>query len=598
MSSQGLVQLVLLFVALAVAVPPLGRYMARVYGRSADVDGGPAPAPGDRVFLPIERFVYRIVGVDERKEQRWNVYAVSLLAFSILSLLLTYLILRIQGSLPLNPTDREGVPAYGAWNAAVSFTTNTNWQWYSGEQSMSHFSQMVALAVQNFVSAAAGMAVAVAIVRGIMRRRGRTLGNFWVDLTRGVLRILLPISFVAAVVLMGLGVVQNFSGDTTAQAVDPSSTAVVANDDGTESEIAVTEQAIPGGPAASQIAIKQLGTNGGGFFNVNSAHPLENPNGWSNLVEMFLILLIPLAFPVMFGRMLGQPRQGWVLLGVMSLLLVTSIFLASFAETGGNPDVAALGVDQSSSSVQGGGNMEGKDVRYGASTCAQWAGATTGTSNGSVNCMHDSMTPAGGGVVMLQMKLGEVSPGGVGVGLMGILINALLAVFIAGLMVGRTPEYLGKKIQASEMKLVVLYIVAMPVAVLVPAAISVVLPSAPTSILNPGAHGLSEVLYAYASAGNNNGSAFGGLSSGTDWYAITQGFSMLIGRFFLIIPALALGGSLVRKNVTPATSGTFPTDSPLFFGLLTGVILIVAGLTFFPALALGPIVEQLSMIGR
>jgi K+-transporting ATPase ATPase A chain len=396
---------------------------------------------------------------------------------------------------------------------------------------------------------------------------------------------------------MGLGVVQNLSGETTATTLDSSVTATITAEDGTEAEVPVTEQAIPGGPAASQIAIKQLGTNGGGFFNVNSAHPLENPNGWSNLVEMFLILLIPLAFPVMFGRMLGQPRQGWVLLGVMASILLATIFLASFAETGGNPDVAALGVDQSSSSVQGGGNMEGKDVRFGASTCAQWAGATTGTSNGSVNCMHDSLTPAGGGVVMLQMKLGEVSPGGVGVGLMGILINALLAVFIAGLMVGRTPEYLGKKIQASEMKLVVLYIVAMPVAVLIPAAISVVLPSALTSILNPGAHGLSEVLYAYASAGNNNGSAFGGLSTGTDWYTITQGFSMLIGRFFLIIPALALGGSMVRKNQTPATSGTFPTDSPLFFGLLTGVILIVAGLTFFPALALGPIVEQLSMIG-
>jgi K+-transporting ATPase ATPase A chain len=590
MSSQGLVQLFALFVALAVAVPPLGRYMAKVYATS----DGPAAAPGDRFFGPVERFLYRILGVNERKEQRWNVYAISLLAFSVLSLLLTYLILRLQGSLPLNPTDREGVGAFGAWNAAVSFATNTNWQWYSGEQAMSHLSQMLALAVQNVVSAAAGMAVAVAIIRGIMRRKGRTLGNFWVDLTRGVVRILLPISFVAAVVLMGLGVVQNLRGDTMATTVDSSVTATVTAEDGTESEVPVTEQAIPGGPAASQIAIKQLGSNGGGFYNANSATPFENPNGWSNFVEMFLILLIPLAFPVMYGRLLGKPSQGWVLLGVMTLILVSTMFFISFAETGGNPDVAALGVDQSSSAVQGGGNMEGKDVRYGASTCAQWAASTTGTSNGSVNCMHDSLTPAGGGVAMLQMKLGEVSPGGVGVGLMGILINALLAVFIAGLMVGRTPEYLGKKIQASEMKLVVLYIVAMPVGVLVFAAISVVLPSALTSLANPGAHGLSEVLYNFASAGNNNGSAFGGMSTGTDWYTITQGFSMLIGRFFLIIPALALGGSLVRKNVTPATSGTFPTDSPLFFGLLTGVILIVAGLTFFPALALGPIVEQLS----
>ena len=597
MSAQGLVQLFALFVALAVTVPPLGRYMAKVYATSDGPDGGPAAAPGDRFFGPVERFLYRILGVNERKEQRWNVYAISLLAFSVLSLLLTYLILRIQGSLPLNPTDREAVPAFGAWNAAVSFATNTNWQWYSGEQALSHLTQMLALAVQNFVSAAAGMAVAVAIVRGIMRRRGRTLGNFWVDLTRGVLRILLPISFAAAIVLMGLGVVQNLRGDTIATTIDTSVTATVTAEDGTTSEVPVTEQAIPGGPAASQIAIKQLGSNGGGFYNANSATPFENPNGWSNFVEMFLILLIPLAFPVMYGRMLAKPSQGWVLLGVMTLILVSMTFFVSFAETGGNPEVAALGVDQSSSAVQGGGNMEGKDVRYGASTCAQWAAATTGTSNGSVNCMHDSLTPAGGGVAMLHMKLGEISPGGVGVGLMGILINALLAVFIAGLMVGRTPEYLGKKIQASEMKLVVLYIVAMPVGVLIFAAISVVLPSALTSLANPGAHGLSEVLYNFASAGNNNGSAFGGMSTGTDWYTITQGFSMLIGRFFLIIPALALGGSLVRKNVTPATSGTFPTDSPLFFGLLTGVILIVAGLTFFPALALGPIVEQLSVVG-
>jgi K+-transporting ATPase ATPase A chain len=346
---------------------------------------------------------------------------------------------------------------------------------------------------------------------------------------------------------------------------------------------------------AGQIAVKQAGSNGGGFFNANSAHPFENPNGWTNLVELYLILLIPLAFPVMFGRMLKQPKQGWVLLAVMMALLLTVTFLTSFMETGGNPAVAALGADQSSSQDQGGGNMEGKDVRHGASTCAQWAAATTGTSNGSVNCMHDSLTPMGGGLAMLHMKIGEVSPGGVGVGLMGILINALLAVFIAGLMVGRTPEYLGKKIQAAEMKLVVLYIVAMPVGVLVFAAISVVLPSALTSLLNPGAHGLSEVLYNYASAANNNGSSFAGMSAGTDWYTITQGFSMLIGRFFLIIPALAIGGSLVRKNRVAANAGTFPTDSPLFFGLLTGVILIVAGLTFFPALALGPIVEQLGL---
>jgi potassium-transporting ATPase potassium-binding subunit len=391
--------------------------------------------------------------------------------------------------------------------------------------------------------------------------------------------------------------VQNLRGNTAATTVDSSVTATVTNEDGSETTSKVTEQAIPGGPVASQEAIKELGTNGGGFYNTNGAHPFENPNGWTNILSIYLLLLIPFAFPVMFGRMLGQPRQGWVLLGVMALLLVSSMFLMSFFETGGNSDVTALGVDQGQSSAQTGGNMEGKETRYGPASCAQYGAASTGTSTGSVNCMHDSLTPGGGAVPMVLMKLGEVSPGGVGVGLMGILINALLAVFIAGLMVGRTPEYLGKKIQASEMKLVVLYIVAMPVGVLIFAAISVVLPTAVASIYNPGPHGLSEVLYNFASAGNNNGSAFAGMSTGTDWYTITQGFAMLIGRFMLIIPALALGGSLVRKKAAPATSGTFPTDSPLFFGLLTGVILIVAGLTFFPALALGPIVEQLSMAG-
>jgi len=598
MSSQGLSQLLLLFIALAVSVVPLGRYMAKVYGTHDDGSGGPTAAPGDRVFLPIERFIFRVIGVDDRKEQRWNVYALSLLAFSLMSVLVTYLILRIQGALPLNPTDMAGVSEFGAFNAAVSFTTNTNWQWFSSELTISHLTQMLGFTVQNFVSAAAGMAVAVAIIRGILRRRGRTMGNFWVDLVRGTLRILLPISMVAAVVFMAAGTVQNLRGATTATTLDPTVTATVTAPDGTESEVSVTEQQIPGGPVASQEVIKELGTNGGGFYNTNGAHPFENPTGWSNLLSIYLLLLIPFAFPVMFGAMAGQPRQGWVLLGVMVLLLTSSMFLMSFFESGGNSDLATVGVNQAQSSEQAGGNMEGKETRFGPASCAQYGAASTGTSTGSVNCMHDSLTPGGGAVPMVLMKLGEIAPGGVGVGLMGVLINALLAVFIAGLMVGRTPEYLGKKIQAGEMKLVVLYIVAMPVGVLVFAAISIVLPSALSSLANPGAHGLSEMLYNFASAGNNNGSAFAGMSTGTDWYTITQGIAMLIGRFLLIIPALALGGSLVRKNVTPATSGTFPTDSPLFFGLLTGVILIVAGLTFFPALALGPIVEQLSMVGQ
>ena len=593
MSAQGIAQLALLVIVLAITAPPLGRYMARVYAH--DPEGGPAPAPGDRVFVPVERFVYRLLRVDPKREQRWNVYAVSLLAFSFFSVLLTYLVLRIQGALPVNPTDMPGMAAYGAWNAAVSFATNTNWQWFSGEQAISHLTQMVGFTVQNFVSAAAGMAVAVAVIRGIARRQGRTLGNFWVDLVRGTLRILLPISFVAAVLIVGLGVTQNLHGDTTAATVDRSVTATVVDANGQERTEPVATQQIPGGPVGSQVAIRNLGTNGGGFYNANAAHPFENPNGWTNLIGVWMMLLIPFAFPFAFGRMVGQPRQGLVLLGVMALLLTLSIFLMSAMETGGNPAVSELGVSQASTAQTLGGNLEGKEVRYGAATCSMYGAAATGTSTGSVDCMHDSMTPAGGAVPMVLMKLGEVSPGGVGSGLIGILINALLAVFIAGLMVGRTPEYLGKKIQAAEMKLVVLYIVAMPVAVLVFAAISVVLPSALTSLANPGPHGLSEVLYNFASAGNNNGSAFAGMSTGTDWYTLTQGVAMLIGRFLLIIPALAIGGSLVRKNKVPVTVGTFPTDSPLFFGLLTGVVIIVAGLTFFPALALGPIVEQLSL---
>lgn len=593
MSAQGILQAVLLVAALGVTAPLLGRYMAKVYAH--DPEGGPAPAPGDRVLLPIERLTYRLLRVDPRREQRWNVYAVSLLAFSFLSVLLTYVILRLQGSLPLNPTEMPGVAAYGAFNAAVSFVTNTNWQWFSSEQTISHLTQMAGFTVQNFVSAAAGMAVAVAIVRGIARRQGRTLGNFWVDLVRGTTRILLPISFVAAILVVGLGVTQNLHGDTTATTVDRTVTATVVGDDGKEHTEPVTTQQIPGGPVASQVTIRNLGTNGGGFYNTNAAHPFENPNGWTNLVGVWMLLLIPFASPFAFGRMVGQPRQGLVLLGVMALLLAVSVFLMSAMETGGNPAVSDLGVSQASSATTVGGNMEGKEIRYGAATCALYGSAVTGTSTGSVDCMHDSLTPAGGAVPMVLMQLGEVSPGGVGSGLIGILINALLAVFIAGLMVGRTPEYLGKKIQAAEMKLVVLYIVAMPVAVLVFAAISVVLPSALTSLANPGPHGLSEVLYNFASAGNNNGSAFAGMSTGTDWYTVTQGVAMLIGRFLLIIPALAIGGSLVRKNKVPVTVGTFPTDSPLFFGLLTGVIVVVAGLTFFPALALGPIVEQLGL---
>jgi len=589
MSAAGFVQLAALLVLLVVTVRPLGCYMAKVYA-----DGGDAPAPGERFFGPIDHAIYRVSRVDPEREQRWNVYALALLAFSVVSFLVVYAVQRVQGSLPLNPNRHGAVTPWGAFNTAVSFMTNTNWQWYSGEQTMSHLTQMLALAVQNFVSAAAGMAVVVAMIRGITRRNGRTLGNFWRDLVRTTTRILLPLSFVCAVFLVSQGVIQNFRGSTTTIPLDQTVQVATKAVDGSELTTAVTAQQIPGGPFASQEAIKQIGTNGGGPFNANSAHPFENPNGWTGLVELYAIVLIPLAFTVTFGVMVGSRRQGRVLAVVMLAFWLTFSMFTVFAEQGGNSRLTALGVDQSASGQQVGGNLEGKEIRFGPASCGVWAASTTGTSNGSVNCMHDSFTTTGGLVPLIHMLLGEVSPGGVGVGLMGMLVNALLAVFIAGLMVGRTPEYLGKKIQAAEMKLVVLYIIAMPLALKTFAAASVLLRTAVANVQTRDAHGLTEILYNFASAANNNGSAFAYMNTGTRWYAITMGVSMLIGRFFLIIPALAIGGSLVRKQKVPVTAGTFPTDTPLFTGLVAGVIAIVAGLTFFPALALGPIVERLT----
>ena len=569
MSAAALAHLVVIAGVLAVLVPLTGRYLAAVYGGER--------APGDRLFRPVERVVYRLCGIDPSSEQRWTGYLRSLLAFSIVGFGVLYLLLRLQGTLPGNPVDLGAVPAALAFDTAVSFVTNTNWQAYGGETTLSHFTQMVGLTVQNFVSAAAGMAVAVAIIRGVARTRSATIGNFWVDLTRTVTRVLVPMAVIGAVLLVLAGVVQNLSGHTLVTTVE-----------------GVTQQ-IPGGPAASQVSIKQLGTNGGGFFNTNSAHPFENPTPWSNLIEMVMILLIPLAFPVAYGRMVADRRQGRVLLGVMVGMLLAATSVAALAESSGNAALTAVGADQSISAEQGGGNLEGKEVRFGSAASGFWAAATTNTSNGSVNSMHDSFTPLGGGVALLSMFLGEVSPGGVGVGFMGLFVYALLAVFVAGLMVGRTPEYLGKKIQAAEMKLIVLYLLAMPVTVLSLAAVSVVWDSARESIQDPGAHGLSEVLYAFGSGGNNNGSAFAGFGSDTPWFNGAIGVAMLVGRFFLIIPAVALAGSLAAKPKVPESGGTFPTHGPLFGGLVAGVVLIIAGLTFFPALALGPIVEQLSV---
>jgi K+-transporting ATPase ATPase A chain len=464
-----------------------------------------------------------------------------------------------------------------AWNTAVSFVTNTNWQNYGGESTMSHLTQMAGLAVQNFASAAVGMAVAAAVIRGIVRRRTRTIGNFWVDLVRGTLRVLLPLAFVVALVLVSQGVVQSFTGTTAATTLEGAA------------------QLIPGGPVASQVAIKHLGTNGGGFFNANSAHPFENPNGFTNLVVLWAQLVIPFAFAVTFGILVRDRRMGRVVAAVMIALIAGLGAVAVFSEVGGNPRLDLAGVDQAVSTSTPGGNLEGKEVRFGPVYAGTFAAATTGTSSGAVNSMHDSYTPLGGLAPMVLMMVGEVSPGGVGSGLVGILIFSLLAVFIAGLMVGRTPEFLGKKIQATEMKLVVIYILAMPIVLLGFAAASVVLPTSSATLQDPGPHGLSEVLYNFASTANNNGSAFAGMGTGTDWYTTTMGIAMLVGRFALIVPALAIAGSLAQKQRVPVTAGTFPTNTPLFAGLVLGVVVVVAGLTFFPALALGPIVEHLSL---
>jgi len=558
-SWQAWAQAASLLGLVGLSTPLLGAYIARVF------DG--CPAPGDRIFSPVERALYRLGGIDPEREQPWSVYALSMLAFSCVSVLGLFLLQRVQGALPLNPTHVGSVAPALAFNTAVSFVTNTNWQSYGGESTMSHLTQMAGLTVQNFVSAAVGIAVAIAVVRGITRRRSETIGNFWADLTRATTRILLPLALVLALVLAGLGVVQTLSGPATAHTV------------------AGATQEIFRGPVASQEAIKELGTNGGGPLGANSAHPFENPTGLTNLVEMWALLAIPFALTFAFGRLVGDRRQGWAIFAAMLALWAGSAALATWAEVGGNPQLHALGAV--------GANMEGKEVRFGAPASALFAASTTGTSAGAVDSSHDSFTPLGGAVPLVNMMLGEVSPGGVGSGLYGMLVFALLAVFMAGLMVGRTPEYLGKKIQAAEMKLVVLYLLAVPALVLTFAGVSVVLDSATRSILDPGPHGLSEIVYAFTSASNNNGSAFGGLSANTDWLNTTLGLAMLGGRFLLIVPALAIAGSLARKQYVPATAGTLPTGTPLFAGLLVGVVLIVVGLTYFPVLSLGPILEHL-----
>ena len=563
MTVNGWIQILVFAALVAAAARPLGGLMTRVF-------------TGERTWLspvlrPAERGLYRLAGVDEKAEQHWETYAVSMLLFNLAGMLLLYAMQRVQGLLPLNPQGMGAVPADLAFNTAASFTTNTNWQNYGGESTMGRLVQMAGLTVQNFVSAATGIALAVALVRGFARAGARTVGNFWVDLTRGTLYVLLPLCLVIALVLVWQGVPQTLAGAVDATTLEGA------------------KQTIALGPVASQEAIKMLGTNGGGFFNANSAHPFENPNALTNLIEMLAIFALGAGLTNLFGRMVGDERQGWAILAAMGVLFAIGVAVAFWAEAQGNPAFAAFGVDNLA------GNMEGKETRFGVALSALFAVVTTAASCGAVNAMHDSFMPLGGMVPMVNMMLGEIIIGGVGAGLYGMLLFAIIALFVAGLMVGRTPEYLGKKLEAKEVKMTMLAVLCLPLMMLGWTAIAVVTDTGTASMANAGPHGFSEALYAYVSGAANNGSAFGGLSGNTLWYNLTIAVAMLVGRFFVIVPMLAIAGSLAAKTRATASVGTFPTHDGLFVGLLVGVILIVGGLTFFPALALGPVVEHLAM---
>jgi K+-transporting ATPase ATPase A chain len=570
MLSNSITQLAVYFILVTAVSVPLGLYMARVFSNERTFL--------DPVLSPIERLIYRICGINPGVEMGWAGYAISMLAFSLISMIFLYALQRLQYYLPLNPQRLAGVPPGLAFNTAASFTTNTNWQAYSGEQTLSYLTQMVGLTSHNFLSAAAGIAMAVAVIRGFARRSSKTIGNFWVDLTRTTLWVLLPLSLVFALVLVWQGVPDNFSPYVNATTLEG------------------TSQSIAEGPVASQEIIKELGTNGGGFMNANSAHPYENPTPLTNLLEMLAIFSIGAGLTHTFGKMVGDRKQGWALFSVMAILFLAGAAPAIWAEQHGNPQFTRMGIDQHASATQSGGNMEGKETRFGIVESALWATATTDTSCGAVNSMHDSYTPLGGLVPMVNMQLGEVIFGGVGSGLYGIIVMAVLAVFIAGLMVGRTPEYLGKKIEAREMKLAMLYVLIFPTVILIPTALATVLPAGLSSMSNPGPHGFSQILYAYTEAGANNGSAFAGLNANTAFYNVTIAIVMLLGRFMMAIPALAIAGSVAGKKSTAASAGTFPTDGIPFVFLLIGVIIIVGALTFFCADALGPIVEQLLMM--
>jgi K+-transporting ATPase ATPase A chain len=560
MTLNGWIQILVFCGIVILLVKPLGGYMFRVFS-------------GERTLLspvlnPLERGLYRISGTAENEEQHWTAYAAALLFFNLAGFLVLYFLQRLQGGLPFNPAGMTAVGPELAFNSAASFMTNTNWQNYGGESTMSYLVQMAGLTVQNFLSAATGIAIAVALIRGFARASGKSIGNFWVDVTRCTLYILLPLCIMLTLVYVYLGVPQTLGAYVNATTLE-----------GAQQTIAV-------GPAASQIAIKMLGTNGGGFFNANAAHPFENPDAISNMIQMVTIFALGAGLTNVFGRMVGNQRQGWAIFATMGVLFAAGVVVCYWAEAAGNPLVHALGID--------GGNMEGKETRFGIALSALFAVITTAASCGAVNAMHGSFTALGGMIPLINMELGEVIVGGVGAGFYGILMFVVLAVFVAGLMVGRTPEYLGKKIEAKEVKMAMLAILCLPLAMLIFTAIAVVLPTGVASVGTPGPHGFSEILYAYTSGAANNGSAFGGLTGNTPWYNITLGIAMLMGRFLVIIPALAIAGSLVAKKTVPASAGTFPTDGTLFVGLLVGTILIVGGLTFFPALAVGPIVEHLA----
>ncbi len=590
MTTQSLLLLAAFLAVLLTLAWPLGIVLARVG------DGG--AVPGFAWMGRIERLLYRAAGIPAGQQQSWQAYAIALLVFNGLGALVVYALQRMQAWLPFNPQALPNVGADSAFNTAVSFVSNTNWQGYSGEQTMSYLTQMLALAGQNFFSAATGMAVAFALIRGFSARSAKSIGNFWVDLTRSTLYVLLPLSMLLAVFLMGQGVIQNFSAYKEVTLLDQVSYTQPATGTPATETLAATTQTIAMGPVASQEAIKMLGTNGGGFFNANSAHPFENPTALTNFLQMVSIFLIPAGLCFAFGRMVGDPRQGWALLAAMSVIFVAVTAVVLVAEQQAHPGLQALGVDQSASLLQAGGNMEGKETRFGVSASALFAAVTTAASCGAVNAMHDSFSPLGGMVPLVLMQLGEVVFGGVGTGLYTMLVFAIMAVFIAGLMIGRTPEYLGKKIQAYEMKMTAIAILVTPTLVLAGTALAVMLDAGKAGIANPGAHGFSEVLYAFTSAANNNGSAFAGLSANTPFYNSMLAVAMWFGRFAMIVPILAIAGALARKQRLDANAGTMPTHGPMFIGLLIGVVVLVGVLNYVPALALGPVSEHLQLFAK